>query len=62
MSGLPRPQTHEAGRQDVGDLGQALGGGEVARVKGIGTHHAACLIPGCSMAALIALRFHKKFR
>ena len=27
MSGLSRAKTHEAGRQDFGDFGEALGGG-----------------------------------
>ncbi len=25
LTGLPGPETHEAGRQDFGDFGQALG-------------------------------------
>ncbi len=26
LTGLPGPQTHEAGRQDIGDFGQMCGG------------------------------------
>jgi hypothetical protein len=33
LTGLTRPQTHEAGRQNVGDLVEPLGGGHVAGVE-----------------------------
>jgi hypothetical protein len=33
---LPRPQPQKAGRQDLADLGQALGGGHQVRVEGVG--------------------------
>ena len=39
MTGLSRAKTHEAGRQDFGDFGEALGWGQLIRRQGIGAFH-----------------------
>lgn len=39
MSGLSRAKTHEAGRQNLSDFGEALGGAHVRRRNGIRQLH-----------------------
>jgi hypothetical protein len=39
MSGLSRAEPHEAGREDFGDFGQALGRGHAGRRNGIRQLH-----------------------
>jgi hypothetical protein len=46
---LPRPQPQKAGRQDLADLGQALGGGHKVRVEGVG--HVMLVLQRCCYSA-----------
>lgn len=39
MTGLPRPETHERGREEFGDLVEPIGGGHALGGEGVGRAH-----------------------